>query len=317
MLTIDREHPFFATWHPALNNEQGAFGNIVRRVKNVLFYIPNSIMAAIINPRSASRVYPLSYAFSPSESISKEIICPDNVHVKAEVVLAKGATELTPTIILFNPLGTNGDIYDRLVNKFNNCNFVLFNYREWKATWRAQDLIVDGDSVYQYVVRELGINQDKVHFFGYSLGGAIALQVKALHPESLGKYVGDRVFLSVFRFISENFCIARLGRVIKIITSSISSILLAWPIYLLGWEWDGSRAMRQIRGDKLIICHPNDFLVPREASLACQASEEEVLYLSRNEIGPRTHFAPINEHVTEQDERADQIVANFLCSSDV
>jgi cephalosporin-C deacetylase-like acetyl esterase len=75
-----------------------------------------------------------------------------------------------------------------------------------------------------------------VHFYGYSPGGVVAAQVKALHPESKGKYVGDRPFLSLFSLITENCCIESLGWLIKTITSFVSSIFIAYPVYLLGWE---------------------------------------------------------------------------------
>ena len=328
MLKIDQNNPFVANWNEnnaRINPDRGEFlENTIRKIKAVVLYIPNSIAAACVNPRRESRFYPSPILTRNYGSFSKEIITPDQVHLTAHIHIAKGANSDTPTVLLFNPLGANDSVHDafkeiltKQIRKNGNmlkqrCNVINFNYRGLGSTWRAEDLVVDGESIYQYATKELGINKNKVHFYGFSLGGALAAQVKALHPESEGKYVGDRTFKSVFSLITEKFCIESLGPLVKKITSLVSAIFIAFPIYLLGWEWDGSKAMTQLRGDKRVIYHPNDYLVPFEASLASQCSAEQSIRLTAQESGSSTHFSTLDRKTTADGRQAAYIIADFL-----
>lgn len=309
MIKVDLSKPFHASWNAnnsQLNSDQGLLWNLIGKVKNIVFYIPNTFIAACINPRSAPEIY----------TTNKKIFTPDNVQISAEICLIKDATSQTPTAILFNPLGANSEIQDDLQYTLlqKKCNVVKFDYRGLGSTWRPEDLVLDGDSVYQYVVKELGIQSSKVHFYGFSLGGAIAAQVKALHPESAGKYVGDRPFASIFTLITEICCLSKLGCVIKKITSFAAAIFIAYPVYLLDWELNGKQALEKASGDKLIIYHPNDYLVPWEAALASKLPEAKRLSLDPQETGPSTHFAPINRHSTSYGKKADLAIADFLMS---
>lgn len=238
------------------------------------------------------------------------------MHLIANIHITEGATSSTPTVLLFNPLGANNSIHDELQTCLmeRKCNVITFDYRGLGSTWRAKDLVIDGESIYQYTINELGIDKNKVHFYGFSLGGALAAQVKALHPDSRGKYVGDRPFKSVFSLIKENCCIEKLGSLIKKINSLISAIFIAFPIYLLGWEWDGSEAIMQMKGEKRIIYHSNDYLVPFKASLASQCSTEQLIQLDPKETGPSTHFSKLNEKTTAEGVHAVTVIANFLSS---
>lgn len=320
MLTINQNTPFIASWdenNAKLNPDQdGVMGKLASKVKNFIFYIPNSIIATCINPRSESQFYPSAKLQTNHGSFTKEVVTPGShpVHLTVNVHVVQGATSDTPTTILFNPLGANDSVHFELKESLmsRNCNVVTLNYRGLGSTWRAKDLTVDGDSVYQYVTKELGTNQNKVNFYGFSLGGAIAVQVKALHPESEGKYVGDRPFKSLFSLIKEICCIERLGSVIKKITSFVSSIFLAYPVYLLGWEWDGSQVLKDLKGEKLIVYHPNDYLVPFEAALASQCPSDQVIRLNPNETGPLTHFATLGNHETDEGTSALDVVVDFL-----
>lgn len=318
-MKINSRNPFSASWtdsNARLNpNNDGIIWRVARKVKNILCYVPNSLIAASINPRGESKFHPLESLYKKQGFFSKEIITPDHVHLSARLHIVKKVTSKTPTVILFNPLGANYSIHRGLLSSLvaRKCNVVLFDYRGLGSTWRAEDLAVDGESVYQYVTQELGTKSDKVHFYGFSLGGAIAAQVKSLHPESKGKYVGDRPFKSVFSLITENCCIARFGSIIKKITSLVAMILFALPIYLLGWEWDGSLALAQMKGERRIVYHPNDSLVPFEANLASKCPLEERIRLSTNTTAA-SHFATIDDHLTEAGASASSVVADFLAT---
>lgn len=200
MIKIDSQHPFIASWNESLDELNPANDGTLKKVKNFVFYLHHVMIAACINPRSETPYHPEAYLFGPNWTFSKEIITPDQVHITADVLVKENATSTTPTVILFNPLGANNGIHDEL--KFElvkrKCNVIRFDYRGLGSTRRAEDFVVDGESVYQFVTQELGIEANFVHFYGFSLGGATAAKVKALHPDSKGKYVGDRPFKSIF-----------------------------------------------------------------------------------------------------------------------
>lgn len=320
MLTINQNTPFIATWNESnakLNpDNQGMIGKVASKIKNFIFYIPNSIIATCINPRSASEFYYSAKLQTNYGNFTKEVVTPgpNPIHLAVNVHVVQGATSDTPTAMLFNPLGADDFVHSGLKESLisRNCNVVTFNYRGLGSTWRAKDLTVDGESVYQYVTKELGTHHHKVNFYGFSLGGAIAAQVKALHPESEGKYVGDRPFKSLFSLITEICCIEKLGWVVKKITAFASAIFLAYPVYFLGWEWDGAQALKHLKGEKLVVYHPHDYLVPFEAALASQCPANEVLRLNPDEIGPSTHFASLEAHDTDAGQAALDVVADFL-----
>lgn len=320
MLKIDHTHSFIAKWNESNSNlsidRGGHLEKTIRKALRFIFYIPNSLIATCFNPRGESPFYSGMCRLDNRFYFNKEIITPDQVSLAATVHIIDSATPATPTVLLFNPLGANHDVHDDL--KLNllkkNCNVITFDYRGLGATRRAEDLVIDGESVYQYAIDELGVEKDKIHFYGFSLGGAISAQVKALHPESKGKYVGDRPFKSIYHIITENCCIERLGPALKKITSLISAIFIAMPVYLLGWEWDGKRAVTLMNGDKRVVYHPNDYLVPFKASLACDCPENELIQLDRNESGLSTHFSPLTKKITSKGTNALSEVTDFLSS---
>ena len=323
MLTINQNNPFQATWNDANNklnpNKGDCLERTIRKIKNFIFYIPNSLIACCVNPRPESTYTPSRTVEQDQGTISfrKEIITPDEVHLQANVHIIENSNTHTPTIILFNPLGTSDSVHRNLKNALLNkmCNVITFDYRGLGSTWRAKDLVVDGESVYQYVTNELGITANKVHFYGHSLGGAIAAQVKALHPESQGKYVGDRTFKSVKLFLASNCSLTRFGQLLQQITFIISYIFLTFPIYILGWEWDGGQALSIMHGEKRIIYHPNDGLIPFRASLAAVSKDntKETIRLDSHVTSfSGTHFPPIDQHQTDEDNSALEVVTNFL-----
>lgn len=318
MLKLDDSNSFIANWNESnrhLNPCRGGFlEKTIRKAINIILFIPDSLVAACINPRKEALFYPYSEINKNHGDFAKEIITPDQVHLAANIHITEDATPDTPTVILFNPLGANQFVHSGLKAKLiaQKCNVVSFDYRGYGTTRKAGSLVIDGDSIYQYVTNELGTNKNKVHFFGFSLGGAIAAQVKALHPDSEGKYVGDRPFKSVFSLITENLCIEKYGRIIKKITSVVSAILIAFPLYLLGWEWDGAKALSGLKGDMHLIYHPNDILVPIEASLASVGSNEQKISLDSKETGPSTHFSPLANKKTAEGADAGDLIAEFL-----
>jgi len=61
-----------------------------------------------------------------------------------------------------------------------NINILLFDYRGYgKSTGKPSEtgLYTDAQAVYDYVRRRTDLNQEKIFFFGRSLGGAVALHL--------------------------------------------------------------------------------------------------------------------------------------------
>ncbi|MCH9631679.1 MAG: hypothetical protein S4CHLAM37_17040 [Chlamydiia bacterium] len=319
MVSISTGAPFQAQW--TANNsslkypEYSGVAYVASKVKRVLLSLPNAIAALCFNPSLTTRKTPgLHSTTSNSKCYYKEVTTPDNVTLFAKIRILNDSTKDTKTAILLNPLGASSIVHDGLATKLlqEGINVVTFNYRGYKDTYRAEDLVLDGESIYQFLVDDLEMNKDSVNFFGYSLGGAIATSVKALHPESKGKLVADRAFKSVYSLLTENLCISRFGRVIKKITSLVMSIFVAYPAYLLGWEFRNDRNITELTSEKLVIYHPNDILVPYSASLASICDDDDVLELNRAVVGGTTHFAPIAHQDSQNGEDPLDFVANFL-----
>jgi len=317
MIKIDQQS-FTASWNSnngLLNPNHGSpLWVLAKKVAYLVFYIPHCAIAACVNPRPESTFSSYYSKKAGYQSFTKQIITPDRISLVSEINVIDGATSQTPTVILFNPLGAeysiNHGLRCRLISK--GCNVVQFDYRGLGSTRRPEDLVLDGDSVYQYVTKELGTTAHKVHLYGYSLGGALAAQVKALHPESEGKYAGDRPFKSVFSLLTEICSTEKLGWLIKKISLITSAILIAIPVYLIGWEWSGDWALCRFSGEVLVIHHPNDILIPSPASFASLCRPDQVISLDPNEKGPSTHFAPIDSHMTSTGDCAADAVADFL-----
>ena len=130
-MKIIQNNPFTASWDKSnakLNpNNDGILWKLARKVKNLVFYIPTSIVAACINPRKESKFYSSATLDKNHGRFSKEIITPDKVHLSAWVHIVEKADSNTPTVILFNPLGADDSIHINLraylaVRKMQYCN---------------------------------------------------------------------------------------------------------------------------------------------------------------------------------------------------
>ena len=88
-------------------------------------------------------------------------------------------------------------------------NFVFFTYRgvgKSKGTFTSpKDLVVDGYSIVQWVKAYLKTPPNQIHFYGNSLGGAVAAETQALDPETLrGTHFNVRSFASTDQLIVES-----------------------------------------------------------------------------------------------------------------
>lgn len=204
---------------------------------------------------------------------------PDGALLNVIHFAHQDANEETPTIVYFNPnAAISYDMcYLSLMNQFREqnipCHFVCFDYRgtgDSKGVCRTfHDLPIDGASVIQWVKEKLGVRKDLIHFYGYSLGAAVATEVKGLAPsETPGKFVSERSLSSTDDFIATA---KRAPWVLVAIAQKISQ----W----MGQSFNVMSSFRKHEGEKLVIFHREDPIIKYEASVHAKVPEERHIEL--------------------------------------
>jgi pimeloyl-ACP methyl ester carboxylesterase len=136
-------------------------------------------------------------------------------------------------------------------------HFVFFDYRgtgRSRGKFRApRDLIVDGASIVDWVATTTPKSQ--IHFVGRSLGGAIALETQALDEGLTGRHVNECSF-------------STLGNVMEgYIGPGLRARFAKWVLDDSAYRINAAAAFRKAQGEKLIISHPEDEVISKEASL--------------------------------------------------
>ena len=254
-----------------------------------------------------------------------EITTPDGVKLRGTFLQTPGCDTNAPVVIFAqgnNGLHTRGSFNTVLgyaLDKGEKCNFILFDYRECgesegKAIL-AKDLVVDGESIYQFARNELHVEPKDIQMMGWSLGGGVTARVKALHPECTGNYVNDRSFTGMIETVYEMFG--------KRILAKIACVLLRF----LGWEaLNAGNALESLRGKTLIAYHPNDRMIRDTAQLAKSpnASKENIQIFELHELddildsaGNRIenyHCHPLSMITQNNGRKAIEEVGEFLFS---
>ncbi len=206
------------------------------------------------------------------------VVTPDAAALSVKLLRHKNADKRTPTVIYFNGnfaiamRDPNPWFLQKSIEIGNPCNFVFFDYRgvaDSTGTFRAaKDLLVDGSSIVQWVREYLEILPDRIHFYGKSLGGAVAVQTQALDPDNLvGAHVNERSFASLDKMIKTIFGFGCLGK------------FLGWIFNNLGYSADAAAAFRKLQGQKLVVYHPEDQIIPYSASLQNEVEHDAVICL--------------------------------------
>ncbi len=204
------------------------------------------------------------------------VATPDQAHLRVKYLRHKDSTSSTPTVIYFN---RNMELalselkpwmVEQSMQQNIPCNFVFFDYRgvgestgNFKST---KDLIVDGTSIVQWVQTKLEVPPDKIHFYGQSLGGAIAAETQATNPTVLtGPHLNERSFSSLDQMIrSFGGCVAG---------------MLAYILRDQGYSLNPGEACKKLKGPKLFVHHPHDQIIPTEASLQKEMNPNQVMTL--------------------------------------
>jgi hypothetical protein len=136
-----------------------------------------------------------------------EIELPDGRKVKASIYENKKACQNTPTVIRFPGIGETqmNKLFSQLVSLNHPFNFVTFDYaglgenKDWPIS--KENILMICLTIYSYLTNNLKIAHNQIHFWGFSLGGAIAIQVKQRLPEHTGQIFCDRTFSSLHEIL--------------------------------------------------------------------------------------------------------------------
>lgn len=86
-------------------------------------------------------------------------------------------------------------------------NFITFDYRSVGDSegvfCSEEDLVRDASAIVQYVQQEVKTKNENIHFFGWSIGGSVAIKTKALFS-GLGKIIIDRSFSSLGELVKRH-----------------------------------------------------------------------------------------------------------------
>jgi hypothetical protein len=243
--------------------------------------------------------------------IRETVITPDKAALKAICMQYKNSTSETPTVIYFNGnfqlcVETPSWILPKSIEAGSPCNFVLFDYRgvgESKGVFKqAKDLVVDGSSIVEWVKQKIGIRGDQIHFYGFSLGGAISSMTKALDPKRLtGRLINDRSFSSSNKWLEVRYGSGYFGK------------LMNWFFTKHGYSADPLAAFQKASGEKMVIYHPDDAVIPTEASMQYALQHSLAIRLE-----PKPEFeepSKENHHINPLHwyDQAVERVVEFLC----
>lgn len=210
-----------------------------------------------------------------------EVTTPDHIPIKGTFFKNAAATESSPTVIFFQPNAAPSKadlfrwaLFDSAIQEIPY-NFVYFDYRGTDGSDNrpssAKNLYLDGESIYQFVKDKLHVPEKDIHFYGYSLGGGISLNVKKMHQEECtGKCVNDRSFTSINDVI-KNILNKQFSGYIATPLACIASLFAS----ILGWNIDAASALENLKGKLLIVHHPKDELMEKNASLYRHVFERE------------------------------------------
>ncbi len=245
------------------------------------------------------------------EATYHTVTTPDGAALKTVWFRHKEATAETPTLLYF---GGNFQIYEqsalwpfeKSIETQTPFHLVTFNYRGVDGSTgtvrRSKNLILDGDAVVQWIRKEIGTLAERIHFYGLSLGGAVALQTQSLNPEELtGHNVNHNSFSHSSRMLEVLFG----GGLVK----RLVSWLFDWQEY----SANPTEAFNRLKGKKLIIANPKDQVIPERAGL-----QKAVQHSHFFELKPKVPFQEESEKLKhhaaplEWHEGAIEKVWNFL-----
>ncbi len=253
------------------------------------------------------------------------IFTPDGVRLNAYYFKHRLANENTDTLLFsqsnasFTEQGVYSWLIEKAVERNSLCNFVVFDYRGVSLSRgdikRTNDLLIDQESMVQFVRDNLHVPPQKLRWYGWSIGGGVSGTVKAKLPEFTGRYVSERSFKSIEEVIKHQI------------------IKWLWPLWpLLFWIPCTVRSqgfglevpLEEIQGESLFVVHKIDPTIPYPAS-AHQAMlktnrvfQSIELYQTPEQIEEAEdrnvdhHFEPLAHYMANPGQTADDAIADFI-----
>lgn len=122
--------------------------------------------------------------------------------------------------------------------------------------WRSQDLVLDGEAMVQRLLAK-GVKPEHILLHGWSMGGGVAAAVAAKHP---GMHLcSDRSFATFDREVQE------LGQ--QILGGKVLAKIAASIVKFIDWTFDSVGNYDKVTGEKFVMHHPCDGVIPHKASL--------------------------------------------------
>lgn len=184
-------------------------------------------------------------------------------------------------IVFFNG---NGSCYEDMlpalakISEDTGVNIYTGNYRGVGYSkgfpWTAKDLIFDGEAMVQRLLKQ-GVKPENILLHGWSIGGGVATAVAAKHPEM--HLCSDRSFSTFKCEVREmvgNAAPQILHRVfakwkdetIEKVAKAVANIA-AVLAHFIGWDFDSVTSYDKVTGNKFVMHHPCDAVIPHRASL--------------------------------------------------
>lgn len=180
--------------------------------------------------------------------------------------------ERSDKVILFAP--GNGEFYEfngrRLIFLLKSgASVLMFNPRgvgDSQGFPHAKGLSEDIVALYEYLIWNRGIALEDILLYGRSLGGGYgalgAAMVQKKYPHQRVHIISERSFSSLPEGIFHLMGGGMLGK------------LLAFIARKMGWTLDAKKAWEEIKGEKAIIFHKQDRVIPYKGQI--HASVEEL-----------------------------------------
>ncbi len=256
-------------------------------------------------------------------SMKEYAVCtPDNALLQAYCYKHAQADQDTPTVLLFNTNGTHAIQEPFLFLIFETaagstpCNFVSFDYRtvgnSTGELHTANDLFIDGNTMVQFIEKELKTPKDKIILYGWSVGGGVA--ANGAH-DCNSPIVLDRTFSTIS----------------KVMASGLTFPLFFWlpPILRMAeWEIDTAAPIKEMQKKGrpvLVVHHPGDPVIKNTANIyaaldhsllssLCLGTESLIPFFERIFIKNHHMASLFSYEITQDDQpvRASKAVMDFI-----
>lgn len=270
-------------------------------------------------------INPLNQRFREHFSPEKyEVKTPDGAVLDTTFFRHGQAGPDTPVILLMpsNSALSQQVVYAWLIEKAmtqgNICHFLTFDYRGVSNSQgdakHIDDLQIDADSIYQLIRDRLLIAPQRIHVYGWSLGGALSAKLKERRSEIQAPYINERSFSSIREVIQQS------------IPCLLKPILFWIPWCIQNQGWNLSVDPTKIQGPILVIRQAQDEVIPPAASFMKAAQKANRAFTSielipepslREDAKKRYvnhHFEPLSHYFVKGQSalRADDAAANFI-----